>query len=792
MFSCSPAGLPVITTATDARSPMAGRGLQQFLVMARPVLGHAWFRVAFAAYAAGLVLWLSVGLLPVVVHTVPGIADLVGTLAAGTGPLAQPAMLLLHPTVTLTGVSGNALVQYGFSLLNLVLGVLLIVRRPNDLVPRLLALGLLGTAATFNLPSHEAFHLLGSPWPIAVIHFTFHIVSGVAYLWAVVLFPDGRLPEQIAVSARTLTAIAVVATAAAAFVCWWSDFLAHPQFFVIFFGIAIPVAGVASQSLRVADPAGTPMARRSARLLVGALLPALAVGLIWCCAEGLALLDGTAGGAAEQAAERLQELFPAVFAIVPVVLFAGVLRYRLFDIDRLLSRVLVYGLFVIGSGLVYLVAVVSGGALVGGASWWTVVVLAAGAVALQPVWSLAQRWANRVVFGQDLGPAAAMRTLISGLEQATPTAELEQLVDVSVRATRASGAQLWLRDGARWSLTAAEPPAAPSPTAPAWSEPVLVPGRYWPVRHDSEQLGVLTVQLAGAETLPAADRALLADLAAHAGLVVQNAVLAGQLATRVQTLTERAGQLSASRRRLVAAQDRERRKVERDLHDGAQQTLVAVMLGMRMAAAQLPTPDGSLARVSILRQLHRELEASRAELAAISSGQAPAALREGDLRVALDRLVTTARRTGLTVQLMVDLPPAGLDSDAVAAVYYCCSEAVQNVVKYARASAVNIEVRVAGGDIVFAVVDDGTGLDPARSADRAGGLAGLADRVSLQRGWIAVDSSPGGGTRVRGAVPATPDHDAADPVVSPGPMSPETADARAVVPGWEPAVVAPS
>ena len=104
-------------------------------------------------------------------------------------------MLLLHPTIPMTGESGNGLLQYAFSLLNLVLGVLLIVRRPNELVPRLLALGLLGTAATFNLPSHEAFHILGSPWPIALLHFTFHIVSGVAYLWAVVLFPDGRLPE---------------------------------------------------------------------------------------------------------------------------------------------------------------------------------------------------------------------------------------------------------------------------------------------------------------------------------------------------------------------------------------------------------------------------------------------------------------------------------------------------------------------------------------------------------------------------------------------------------------------
>src|SRR5664279_5987796 len=170
--------------------------------MARTVLGRHWFRVAFTVYAIGLLLWLAVGLLPVLVQTVPGIAGLAGTLAAGGGALSEPATMLLHPAVSLTGVSGNGLLQYAFSLLNLVLGVLLIVRRPNDLVPRLLALGLLGTAATFNLPSHEAFHLLGSPWPIALIHFTFHIVSGVSYLWAVVLFPDGRLPNRIAVSGR--------------------------------------------------------------------------------------------------------------------------------------------------------------------------------------------------------------------------------------------------------------------------------------------------------------------------------------------------------------------------------------------------------------------------------------------------------------------------------------------------------------------------------------------------------------------------------------------------------------
>ena len=757
--------------------------------MARRAFRRGWFGVAFAAYAIGLLLWLTLGLLPVLVDTVPAISTAVAGMAAGGGPLAGQADLLLHPTMSVTGVSGNAVLQYAFSLLNLVLGVLLIVRRPDGLVPRLLALGLLGTAATFNLPSHEAFHLLGSPWPVAVVHFTFHIVSGVAYLWAVVLFPDGKLPAHIEISDRSLAAVAVGVTAGAALVCWWSDFLAHPQFFVIFFGIAIPVAGVGSQMLRIADSTTGTQDTRSARLLIGALLPALAVALIWCLAKALALLAGTSATAADEAAQRLQDLFPAVFAIVPIVLFAGVLRYRLFEIDRILSRVLVYGLLIVGSGAVYLIAVITGGALVGGASWWTVTVLAGAAVALQPAWSLAQRWANRVVFGADLGPDAAIKALITGLEQTTPNAELDQLVDVSVRATRATGAQLWLLDGGRWSLRAARPAVRPN-ADPA--NPTLQPGRHWPVVHRGEQLGMLTIALDDTETLPRAEGALLADLAAHAGLLVHNTVLAAQLAAHIDALTERAGQLSAARRRLVAAQDRERRRIERDLHDGAQQTLVAVMLGLRMAAAQPATADGLSTRSSLLRQIRRELASSVVELHEISGGGGPGALRDGDLGGALDRSAATARRAGLTVHVDVDLPDTELDAEVAAAVYFCCTEALQNVLKYAHASTVNVEVRRAGKDVVFAVADDGGGLPPG-AADGAGGLAGLDDRVSLHGGWIAVDSAPGGGTRIRGALPAGPAPDTsngsppqdartAGPTAAPGASS-----SRDVAPaGWGP------
>ena len=677
--------------------------------------------------------------------------------------MSRAAREMLHPAMEMSGSVGDYL-QYAFSILNLVLGVLLILRRPDELVPRLLALGLLGTAATFNLPSHEAFHILGSPWPIALVHFTFHIVSGVAYLWAVILFPDGRLPNRIAVPGRVLAAAVVVVTAIVALVCWWSDFLLHPQFFVVFFGILIPVAGVGSQLLRVRDPATAPVTRRAARLLIGALLPAFALAALWCAARGIASVQGISSGtsaavnsAAGAAATRMQDLFPAVFAIVPVVLFAGVLRYRLFDIDRLLSRVLVYGLLVFGAGGVYLVAVVSGSVLVGGAGWWTVLVLSAAAVLLEPARALAGRWANRVVFGQNLGPEQAMQTLISGLEQVTPAGELQQLVDVTVRATRAVGAELWLQDGAGDVLAATAPVGGPAgeamagPTSEAiGGAPVLVPGRYWPVVHQDERLGVLTVQLAAGESLPAGDRAMLADLSAHAGLLVHNAVLARQLSQHVRDLTERAAELSASRRRLVAAQDRERRRVERDLHDGAQQSLVAVILGMRSVASPGLSPAD---RSAALDMVAEQLAETKVELAGIAGGQLPAAVRDGGLAGGLVHAADTARKTGLRVELSVAVPEP-IDDDAAAAVYFCCSEALQNVAKYARARSVSIQVRGEAGRVEFVVTDDGAGFDPVTGGDSLGGLRGLDDRASLLGGRIAVDSAPGRGTRVRGSIPA--------------------------------------
>jgi signal transduction histidine kinase len=144
-------------------------------------------------------------------------------------------------------------------------------------------------------------------------------------------------------------------------------------------------------------------------------------------------------------------------------------------------------------------------------------------------------------------------------------------------------------------------------------------------------------------------------------------------------------------------------------------------------------------------------------LAEIAGGQLPVAVRSGGLEGGLAASAEAVRRSGVVVDLRINLSGQStaddLTEEAATAVYFCCSEALQNVAKYADASHVSVEVSAVGGELVFAVADDGKGLDPARGWDADGGLRGLDDRASLQGGWIAVDAAPGGGTRVRGAIP---------------------------------------
>ncbi|HEU5267149.1 MAG TPA: hypothetical protein VFU35_10640, partial [Jatrophihabitans sp.] len=648
--------------------------------------GHRFaFRVAITLYAAGLLVWLLLGLLPTVAVHVGFVHEALATAAGQDSAFGRMAARVLHPDTMADMTTGSQTgVQYLFSALNLVLGLLLVVRRPDDIVPRLLGFALLGTAATFNLPSHRAFHILGNPWPVAAVHFTFHIVSGVTYMWAVILFPDGRLPRQIRIGRRAQAVCAVVYTALVALLCWRSSFLAHPQFFVIFFGIAVPTVGVAAQLLRLRDPGTTPSERRVARMLCAALLPAFGTALLWLgCRLVAASSSGTTYLDALRWADRIATWFPLVFAVVPVVLFAAVLRYRLWDVDRWLTRVLVYGVLVLLIAAGYVAAVLLGASLFGPAALWTMVLtLAFIAALIEPARVWLRRWANRVVFGVSLDPQQALRRLADGLNQLTPAEELDRLTSVALHATRASAVRLWLIEDDQLLCAAAAPTtasrgpldiagvrlregAAFGEVAPALGESVCCP-----VRYQGELLGLLGAATADGTGLSGKDRALLAEIADHAGLLVHNAVLTVGLARHADRLAVTSRRLHRMRRRLVAAQDAERRRLERNLHDGAQQALVAALIDIGRAAPATARSTVAMAAES---------------LTDLISTDRPAVLDDVGLVDAIDQAAAAIRRLGITVRVSGELDGRQPDPEVVTAVYFCCAEALQNVATYASA-----------------------------------------------------------------------------------------------------------
>ncbi len=649
------------------------------------------YRVVVVLYVLGLVGWLLLGLLPV--HTDRGSA-------------------------------GAVLLAYLFSLVNLALGALLMVKRPDDLVPRLLTLAFVGTAATFNQPSHAVFHVLGEPPPVMALHFTFHVVSGCAYLLAVVLFPGGELPLPGTWSPRATRLLLGGVTAAVAVVCWRSSFIAHPPFFVAFFGVLVPIVGIVAQTAQLRR-ASDAVAAEQSRLLRVALLPALAVSLAW-------LVAGARVGGDVQAA------FPVVFAVVPLVLFVAILRGRLWDIDLLASRILLLAMLGLVVAVVYLAVLGLTGAALRGRDVAVVLPLLVVACVAEPLRARCQTLSNLLVFGQRLTPREAVRALVDRFAGIGDVDEVTELVRVVEQSTRARGAALWLHSPDGLVLLARAPDDPSGPTRVA-DRAALAPATCWPVSYAGATLAVLAVTMPPGLALSRRESALLDDLSHQAGLLVQNALLTLDLARELREVTERAAELRRSRRAVVLAQDRARRRLERDIHDGAQQQLVAFLVMLR-AGPHVSSGD-----------VRAVLRSTQETIARLASGGAPEALAEAGLGVALAQ--ATASPRGIGPEVLVDVAVDGLDAPEVQrAVYFCCLEAVQNAAKHAGAHTIGVSVRPAGDELLFEVRDDGRGFD-ALSGGGGTGLGNLRERLLPLGGEVLLESAPGRGTTVRGRVP---------------------------------------
>ena len=361
------------------------------------------------------------------------------------------------------------------------------------------------------------------------------------------MFPDGHLPSRRWLLVATLAVLAIAALEA-------SEFVSS----VRFFELARVLNVVALRATATAPVARFRRSRSEERLQIKwftfAAVPAAAVmvGPLFFNPSGLYL--------------------PVSFlATVGVAVAAGIaiMRYRLYDINVILNKTLVYGLLAAFITVVYVPVVIVIGAMIGATQGLSIVATAIVAVAFQPVRARAQRFANRVVYGERATPYEVLSTFSHHVGEIYSTDDvLPRMAQILAEGTGASRALVWLRMGADLRPAASWPTNGPMPSSVAMRGDTLptlttqsrleAPTREVPVRHLGELLGAFTLTKSPYEPFTPVEEELLDGLATQAGLVLRKAALIADL--------------RASRQRLVAAQDEERRKIERNLHDGCPTT----------------------------------------------------------------------------------------------------------------------------------------------------------------------------------------------------------------------------
>jgi signal transduction histidine kinase len=449
------------------------------------------------------------------------------------------------------------------------------------------------------------------------------------------------------------------------------------------------------------------------------------------------------------AANNLQNIASSgSVALIPVAIGIAIFRYHLYDIDVVINKTLVYGSLAVFITGVYVAIVVGIGSLAQRGArpslGLSIVATAVVAIAFQPVRAWIQRLANRLVYGRRATPYQVLADFAGHMAGAYAAEDLlPQMARILAEGTAATRADVWLKSGEVFHDGAAWPAGAPS-LPPARATAADVPAyaaadRILPVRYQGEVLGALSVSKRPGESLTPTEDRLLADLAGQAGLVLKNAGLREQLLARLE-------EIQASRQRLVAAQDEERRRIERNIHDGAQQQLVALAIKLSITESMIGTDtDGER---EMLAELRQDAAGAVEDLRDLARGIYPPLLASMGLAAALE---AQARKAPVPTSVTAD-GVGRYPQDVEAAVYFCVLEALQNMAKYAGASRAKVKLTASGHDLRFEVADDGAGFDP-RSRGYGTGLQGMVDRLHAHGGSLDVRSAPGAGTTILGRLP---------------------------------------
>ena len=423
----------------------------------------------------------------------------------------------------------------------------------------------------------------------------------------------------------------------------------------------------------------------------------------------------------------------------PIACGIAILKYRLYDLDVVVRKTVVFSLLAAFITAVYAVVVGGLGAITAerGSTALSFVAAVVLAVAFQPARDRVRRVADRLVYGKRATPYEMLADFSGRMSESYATEDvLPRMAEILRAGTGATSAGVWLRVGDRLRPEAAAGDSFErDPTAVVGDDlPDIVGEHAVEVRHQGELLGALSVRMPPSEPMDPAKDKLVVDLAAQAGLVLRN----------VRLIEE----LRASRQRLVAAQDAERRRIERNLHDGAQQQLVALSVKLRLSE-QLAGRDPAKAK-EMLAALQVDTSDALENLRDLARGIYPPLIADQGLAAAL---AAQARKSPVPTEVEADdfgrYPP-----DIEATIYFCTLEALQNVAKYAGATRASVRLGRDDGHLTFEIADDGTGFDPG-STGYGTGLQGMADRLEAAGGSLAVRSAPGEGTEVTGRVPVS-------------------------------------
>jgi signal transduction histidine kinase len=424
-------------------------------------------------------------------------------------------------------------------------------------------------------------------------------------------------------------------------------------------------------------------------------------------------------------------------AFLDVAIALAILKYRLYDIDVIIGKTIVYGVLAVFITAVYVVLVVVIGAFIGVTEGLSLLATAIVAVAFQPIRQRAQRIANRLVYGKRATPYEVLSEFSEHVGEAYAGEDiLPRMARLLAEGTGTSTAIVWLRVGSEIRPAAVWPSNGETP-APRRLTGDKVPefadvSVAVPVRHQGELLGVFTLVKPPNEPLSPVEQKLVADLAAQAGLVLRNSRLIEDL--------------RASRQRLVAAQDEERRRLERNLHDGAQQQLVALAVQARLASTLVGRqPEKEL---EMLGDIQAGLGDALETLRDLARGIYPPLLADKGLASAVE---AQSRKASMPVRVETD-GIGRYSQEFEAAVYFCVLEALQNASKYADASDVAVRLWQENSDLLFSVADDGRGFDQ-ETTPLGTGLQNMADRLAALGGTFDIRSRPGDGTTVSGRIP---------------------------------------